>query len=132
VDRGNERVDHLYDSLHPAVLALIDRSVRAARRAGISISVCGEMAGDPLAIPILVGLGVGELSAAPVAVPVIKEIVRALDAGSLEEDARRALEMGTAAEVKAIAAARLRAAGLPEHPDIGPWLKTMLDEAETV
>jgi phosphotransferase system enzyme I (PtsP) len=132
VDRGNERVDHLYDSLHPAVLALMDRSVRAARRAGISISVCGEMAGDPLAIPILVGLGVGELSAAPVAVPVIKEIVRALDAGSLEEDARRALEMGTAAEVKAIAAARLRAAGLPEHPDIGPWLKTMLDEAETV
>ncbi len=132
VDRGNERVDHLYDSLHPAVLALIDRSVRASRRARISLSVCGEMAGDPLAVPILVGLGVGELSATPAAVPVIKEIVRALDVGSLEEDARRALQVGTAAEVKAIAAARLRAAGLPEHPDIGPWLKTMLDEAEAI
>jgi len=128
VDRGNERVAHLYDPLHPAVLALIDRSVRAARRRGIPISVCGEMAGDPLAVPLLVGLGVGELSAAPSAVPAIKEIVRALEAGALEEDARRALELGTAAEVKALSAARLRAAGLTEHPDVGPWLKSILDD----
>ena len=128
VDRGNERVDHLYDSLHPAVLALVDRSVRAARRAGISLSVCGEMAGDPLAVPILVGLGVRELSAAPSAVPIMKEIIRALDFGDLEEDARRALRMGTAEEVKRVAAARLRKAGLPEHPDVGPWLSTILED----
>ena len=131
VDRGNERVAHLYDSLHPSVLALIDRSVRAARRRGIPISVCGEMAGDPLAVPLLVGLGVTELSAAPSAVPAIKEIVRALEAGDLEEDARRALELGTAAEVKALSAARLRAAGLTEHPDVGPWLKTILDHVDS-
>jgi phosphotransferase system enzyme I (PtsP) len=128
VDRGNERVDHLYDPLHPAVLTLVDRSVRAARRAGIPISVCGEVAGDPLAVPILVGLGVGELSAAPSRVPVIKEIVRALRTGEVEEDARNALELGTAAEVRALAAERLRATGLPEHPDIGAWLKTILDD----
>ncbi len=127
VDRGNERVDHLYDPLHPAVLTLVDRSVRAARRAGIPISVCGEIAGDPLAVPILVGIGVGELSAAPGRVPVIKEIVRALRTGDGEEDARRALELGTAAEVRALAAERLRATGLLEHPDIGDWLKTILD-----
>jgi phosphotransferase system enzyme I (PtsI) len=130
VDRGNERVAQLYDPLHPAVLQLIDRSVRAARGAGIPISVCGEMAGDPLAVPVLVGLGVGELSAAPGAVPAIKEIVRALDAGELEEDARRALGVGTAAEVKAIAAARLRAAGLLAHPDVGPWLTSVLAELD--
>jgi phosphotransferase system enzyme I (PtsP) len=126
VDRGNERVDHLYDPLHPAVLALIDRGVRAARRHGIPISVCGEMAGDPLAVPLLVGLGVGELSAAPGAVPAIKEIIRALDSGELEETARRALELGTAEEVKALAAERLRAAGLTAHSDVGPWLETIL------
>ena len=80
------------------------------------------MASNPLAVPILVGLGIEELSGTPGAVPVVKEIVRALDSGDGAEDARRALEAGTAAEVHAIAARRLREAGLLEHPDIGRWL----------
>ncbi len=123
VDRGNERVAHLYDPLHPAVLSLIDRTLRAARRAGIPVSLCGEMANSPLAVPILVGLGLEELSGVASAVPVVKEIVRALDLGEVAKDARRALEAGTVAEVRAIAAARLRGAGLLEHPDIGDWLR---------
>jgi phosphotransferase system enzyme I (PtsP) len=126
VDRGNERVAHLYDALHPGVLALIDRSARAARRAGIPVSVCGEMASNPLAVPVLVGLGIGELSATPGAVPVIKEIVRGLDSADLSEDARRALAAGTAEEVHAIAADRLRQAGLLEHSDIGQWLRSVI------
>jgi len=129
VDRGNERVAHLYDPLHPGVLALIDRAVRAADRAGIPISVCGEMASNPLAVPLLVGLGIGELSGTPSSVPVVKEIVRALDAGDVSEDARRALAAGTAAEVRAIAAERLRAAGLLEHPDVGGWLRSIVEAA---
>ncbi len=127
VDRGNEHVAHLYDSLHPAVLALIDASVRGAKRAGISVSLCGEMASNPLAIPILVGLGISELSSAPGAIPVIKEIVRCLDSGDTAEDARRALSAGTAAEVHAIGAARLRESGLLDHPDIGPWLRSIVE-----
>ncbi len=127
VDRGNEHVAHLYDSLHPAVLALIDASVRGAKRAGISVSLCGEMASNPLAIPILVGLGISELSSAPGAIPVIKEIVRSLDSGDTAEDARRALSAGTAAEVHAIGAARLRESGLLDHPDIGPWLRSIVE-----
>jgi phosphotransferase system enzyme I (PtsP) len=123
VDRGNERVAHLYDPLHPAVLALIDRSVRAARRAGIGISLCGEMASDPLAVPILVGLGLEELSGVASAVPLVKEIVRALDSAVAASDARRALECATVSEVRAICAARLVAAGLLEHPDLGEFLK---------
>jgi phosphotransferase system enzyme I (PtsP) len=126
VDRGNERVAHLYDPLHPAVLSLIDRSARAAARAGIPVSVCGEMASNPLAVPILVGLGITELSSTPSAVPIVKEIVHGLDYGEAEEDARRALAAGTAEEVHAIGAARLRHAGLLEHPDIGPWLSQIV------
>lgn len=127
VDRGNERVAHLYDPLHPSVLSLIDLAVRAATHADIPVSVCGEMASNPLAVPVLVGLGIGELSGSPNAVPVVKEIVRALDAGEAAHDARRALAAATASEVRAIAADRLRAAGLLEHPDIGSWLRGVIE-----
>jgi phosphotransferase system enzyme I (PtsI) len=129
VDRGNERVAHLYDPLHPAVLSLIDQSLRAASDAGIPVSVCGEMASNPLAVPILIGLGVGELSGAPSAIPVIKEIVRGLDAGELASDARAARAAGTAEEVRAIGARRIRASGLLDHPDIGAWLANIVRDA---
>ena len=124
-DRGNERVAHLYNSLHPAVLRLIDTAVRAATQAGIPISVCGEVATSPLAVPILVGLGIDELSGAPSAVPLVKEIVRSLDSKSVSEDARAALAAESAEEVESIAAARLRKAGLLDHPDLGDWLRTI-------
>jgi len=129
VDRGNERVAHLYDSLHPAVLQLIHMTVRAGHEAGIPVSVCGEMATNPLSVPILIGLGIGELSGTPASIPVVKEIIRALDSAEIEADARSALAARTPAEVHALAATRLRAAGLVEHPDIGEWLAQMLDEA---
>ncbi|NQZ94983.1 MAG: phosphoenolpyruvate--protein phosphotransferase [Myxococcales bacterium] len=128
VDRGNEDVAHLYDPLHPAVLTLIDLSVRAAARAGIQVSLCGEMATNPLAVPVLVGLGIEELSGSPSAIPVVKEIVHALDSGLAGRDARAALEAGTAHEVATIGADRLRERGLLEHPDIGPWLQTFVSK----
>jgi phosphotransferase system enzyme I (PtsI) len=128
VDRGNEYVAHIYDPLHPAVLSLIDASVRAAAKAGIPLSLCGEMASNPLAVPLLVGLGIQELSSTASAVPVVKEILRELDFGNLEADVRRALEVGTATEVHQISAARLQQAGLLEHPDIGPWLRAQVDK----
>ncbi len=128
VDRSNEYVAHIYDPLHPAVLALMDASVRAAARARIPISVCGEVSSNPLAVPLLVGLGIKELSSIPSAVPLVKEIIRELDFGDLEADARAAQDAGTAGEVHRIAAARLRSAGLLEHPDIGPWLRTTIEK----
>lgn len=129
VDRGNERVAHLYDPLHPAVLSLIDASLRAASGAGIPVSVCGEMATNPLAVPLLIGLGISELSGAPNAVPVVKEITRALSAGAVDEDARLALLAPGPEAVHEIAANRLRASGLLEHPDIGEWLRTAVEQA---
>jgi len=122
VDRGNEAIAHLYRQLHPAVLALIDKSARAAAKAGIPISICGELATNPLAAPLLVGLGIGELSGTALAIPVIKEIIRALDSAELVDDARRALQAATTKEVEAVAIDRLEAVGLLEHPDLGAWL----------
>jgi len=132
VDRGNEHVAHLYDPLHPGVLQLIDCSVRAANRAGISVALCGEMASNPLAVPILVGLGIAELSGTPSAVPVVREIVHGLEFGQVEADARLALVAGTAEEVRAIGARRLRESGLLDHPDIGSWLRTAVARVEGV
>jgi len=126
VDRGNEHVAHLYDPLHPAVLNLIDQSVRSARNAGIPVSLCGEMASNPLAVSILIGLGIEELSGAASTIPIIKEIVRGLDSGDAAADAREAKAAGTAAEVHAIGARRLEASGLLEHPDLGFWLSSIV------
>src|SRR5262249_10085815 len=120
VDRGNEHIAHLFDPLHPAVLSLIDRSARGALLAGIPVSVCGEMASNPLAVPILVGLGIGELSATPSAVPIVKEIVHALDQRDAESDARRAREAGTAEEGRAVGARRALRRRLLRHPHHSP------------
>ena len=78
-ERGNPSLPELADPLHPAVLHLIRQVVLAAHQHGKWVGVCGEMAGDPAAIPVLVGLGVDELSANPVAVPQMKAIVRSLE-----------------------------------------------------
>ena len=104
--------------------------MRAARRAGIPVSLCGEMASNPLAVPILVGLGLGELSGVASAVPVVKEIVRALDLGEVGARTRaRALEAGDRRRRCARSPrARLAQAGLLEHPDIGEWLRRVVGE----
>lgn len=126
VDRGNEHVAHLYDPLHPAVLILIERTVRAAQAAGIPISVCGEMAGSPLTAPLLIGLGITELSTAPGAVPAMKEVVRRIRFSEAEQDVKRALAESTGDAVRAIAVARLRKAGLLDHPDLGAWVASVI------
>jgi len=101
VDRSNERVTSLYDPLNPAVLHLLRRVADAAVAAGKEASLCGEMAGDPLYTPILLGLGVDELSMNALAVPVIKRIVRHASMEEAQEFARHALQYGTVEEVNA-------------------------------
>ncbi len=79
VDRGNDRVSFLYKTLHPSIVRLIHMTLQAGHRHNIWVGMCGEMAGDPLAIPLLVGLGIDALSVSPVVLPKVKEIVRGLD-----------------------------------------------------
>lgn len=77
-DRGNPRISHLYEPFHPAVLKLIQMTIGTAQHQGIECSVCGEMAGDPLAIPLLIGMGINELSVSPAVLPKVKLLIRSL------------------------------------------------------
>jgi phosphoenolpyruvate-protein phosphotransferase/dihydroxyacetone kinase phosphotransfer subunit len=106
-ERGNADVAYLQDALHPAVLRLIDRTVRGADEVGKWVGVCGELAGDPVAIPILLGLGVKELSMAPGSIPAAKTLVRTLDLAGVRDLARESLALESAAAVRLLAKERL-------------------------
>lgn len=102
VDRGNPEVARLADGLHPAVLGLVELVVAAGAAAGRPVAVCGALAADPAAVPILVGLGVGALSVPAAAVAGVKQAVRRLDATRASELARRALALDSAEAVRAL------------------------------
>lgn len=102
VDRGNDLVADKYQELDPAVLQLIKNTVSAAHDAGIKVSLCGELAARPFATPLLLGLGVDELSASPIYLPEIKRVVRAIKMEETVELADRALQCADAAEVTAL------------------------------
>jgi phosphoenolpyruvate-protein phosphotransferase (PTS system enzyme I) len=90
IDRINEHVNYLYDTLHPAVLRLIRQITIAGQAGGITVAMCGEMAGDPVNIPILLGLGIDELSMNALAIPRVKKFIRSVsmdDCHSLTEQA---------------------------------------------
>lgn len=99
VDRGNERVARLYEPTHPAVLQLIRHAVEASHRHGIWTGVCGETAGNPLLTPLLLGMGVDELSASPGAVPLVKEVIRHVRMAEAQDLAEATRGMATGAEV---------------------------------
>jgi multiphosphoryl transfer protein len=99
-ERGNAAVAELADGLHPAVLRLIGMVAEAASEHGKWAGVCGELASDPIAVPALVGLGIVELSANAPAIPAVKAAVRAIDAEVAHEQAERALELDSAADVR--------------------------------
>jgi phosphotransferase system enzyme I (PtsI) len=100
VDRTDDRVSRLYEPLHPAILRMIRLVVRAARRQGIPVAVCGEMAADPALLTLLVGLGLTEFSMAPTAIPVAKQLLRGVSAAEARRAAGRALKAGTPADVE--------------------------------
>ncbi|MCK4234715.1 phosphoenolpyruvate--protein phosphotransferase [candidate division WOR-3 bacterium] len=101
VDRTNELVADLYDHLHPAVLRTIKTVIEAAHRNSIWVGICGEIAGDPLAIPVLIGLGVDELSATPMVIPEVKKVIRTLSFKESKEIARKCIAFSTPGEVRA-------------------------------
>jgi phosphotransferase system enzyme I (PtsI) len=100
VDRGNEVVSSLYQEFHPAVIKTIQNIINEAHRAGKPVSMCGEMAGDPVALLLLLGLGLDEFSMTPHVLPEIKKIIRSVSFAEAEEIARHVLDMKTEDDIK--------------------------------
>jgi phosphocarrier protein FPr len=106
MDRTNPRLAPQVDALHPAVLRLIERTVAGAHAHGRWVGVCGALAGDLAAVPVLVGLGVDELSADVPIVPAVKARIRTLSLEECRATAREALDVDDGAEVRAIVGRR--------------------------
>ncbi|QJA06123.1 phosphoenolpyruvate--protein phosphotransferase [Thermosulfurimonas marina] len=106
IDRGNQEVAELYEPLHPAVLRFIRQTVEAGHRAGIPVALCGEMAGELLYVPVLVGLGLDELSMNPQSLPEIKLFLRELSYEECREAVEELLKLTCQDEVKEALSAR--------------------------
>ncbi|WP_066804225.1 phosphoenolpyruvate--protein phosphotransferase [Moraxella oblonga] len=102
IDRGHSTISKDADGLHPSVLQLIKFTVDSAHAHGKWVGVCGELAGDEMAVPILLGLGVDELSMSKSSIPITKELVRGLDLTACQELAKKALRCRSANEVRAL------------------------------
>ena len=103
MDRGHAELAHRIDGLHPAVLKLIAMTVDAGEEHHKLVAVCGGLASEPAAVPILIGLGVRELSVVPTLVPQLKSVIRTLTVDACRALAQRALAMDTAEAVRALA-----------------------------
>ena len=112
VDRGNQRVASLYDPCHPAVVRTLMAIFAAAQKAGIPAAVCGELGGDPVWAPLLIGLGVHELSMSPAALPEVRFVLRHSTAAELRELAAQVVACDDAARTRVLlqefAAAKLK------------------------
>ncbi|HEY0191640.1 MAG TPA: putative PEP-binding protein, partial [Kofleriaceae bacterium] len=102
VDRVNEYVSYLYEPLHPSLIRLIGEVARAAVPRSVPVTICGEMAGEPMMAPVLIGLGIRELSMSAVSVPEVKAMIRATSRAEAEALVERLKKLATAAEIRAM------------------------------
>jgi phosphotransferase system enzyme I (PtsI) len=114
IDRINEQVAYLYEPLHPAVLRMLRTVVSAAHNEGIWVSMCGEMAGDPLYSLLLVGLGFDELSMTPASIPLVKRMIRSVTYGQASDLSPRLFGCATAQEVEKLLRHEMRSR-FPEY-----------------
>lgn len=111
-DRTSAEVAHLADAFHPAVLRLVRDVIAAAHARGRRVGLCGELAGEPLAIPVLLGLGLDELSISPPRVPLAKQVIRALTIAEARDIAAQALALDSPEEIQARVRERVAGAGI--------------------
>jgi len=100
IDRVNEQVSYLYEPLHPALLRLVRNIINSAHDNGITVAMCGEMAGDPMYVPTLLGLGIDELSMNPLSILEAKKILRLLEYNRCKDMAEKLFGFSTAEEIK--------------------------------
>lgn len=102
VDRGNERICNLFQHYHPSVLKLIKMTVKGAEKAGINVSVCGELAGDEIGAACLIGMGIEELSMVPKSISGISELLQSKKKADFEKLAKSALELSSSEELESV------------------------------
>jgi len=108
VDRTNEKVAYLYEPAHPAVIRMIKNVIEVAHSVGIRVGMCGEMAGEPALVLILLGLGLDEFSIPPQVIPEIKYIIRSIALSEAQHIACEALKLSTGKEVEEFSQAKLK------------------------
>jgi len=113
IDRINEHVAYMYQPFHPAILRMIQQVVGVAKSKGIKVSLCGEMAGDPLCAFILLGLGIEALSMNAGAIPMVKKIIRSISMGEARADLEELFQLDTAKEVRELVIKKMK----PLFPD---------------
>ena len=99
IDRGNREVAHMFHPLHPAIIKMVKHMADVSKQTGTKLYMCGEMAADPANIPILVGLGIDELSMNSQAIPAVKSMIRFLDTGESRDFTEKVLTLNTVAEI---------------------------------
>ncbi|MBI9091138.1 MAG: phosphoenolpyruvate--protein phosphotransferase [Desulfobacterium sp.] len=108
IDRRNRQVAHLYHPFNPAVIRLVKMIMDAAKKTGVDVVMCGEMAGDPINIPVLMGLGLQELSMNPGSIPIVKQVLRKIDSADTEKLVEQILKMRSVAEISDLVKARYK------------------------
>jgi phosphotransferase system enzyme I (PtsI) len=101
VDRGNTKISHLYQNLHPSIIRFLKQTIEAAHKREIHVSVCGEMGADPFSVLVLIGLKVDELSVSPNVIPEIKRIIRSVTFDQCRTLVKRVMRLRTTAEIEA-------------------------------
>jgi phosphoenolpyruvate-protein kinase (PTS system EI component) len=119
VDRSDGRVAGLFDPLHPAILRVIRTVSRLARPRGRHVALCGEMAADPGALVLLLGLGVTEFSMSPSAIPDARDLVRRVTMRAARRVAAQAIGLPTSRDIAALLAARFPALADPPAAPVG-------------
>jgi phosphotransferase system enzyme I (PtsI) len=100
VDRANEKISRLYNHYHPALLELIQKVIDVGKKTNTPVSMCGEMAGDPVAVPLLIGMGLTIFSAAQIMIPEIKNVIRNLSSADCQNLYNKTKKLKTATEIQ--------------------------------
>ncbi|MDA3916962.1 MAG: phosphoenolpyruvate--protein phosphotransferase [Deltaproteobacteria bacterium] len=116
IDRGNRQVAHLYQALNPAVLKMIKMTYDAAKKKDIDLIMCGEMAGDPINIPVLVGMGLTNFSMNSASIPVVKRMIRNLDTTKAKNSLKKIMTLNSVQEILELI--------LKEYKEILPFTET--------
>jgi phosphotransferase system enzyme I (PtsI) len=128
IDRVNEQLAYMYQPFHPAILRMIQQVVMAAKGAGIKLSLCGEMAGDPFCAFILLGLGIDELSMNAMSIPMVKKIIRSISMEEAITDTQDIFQLDTAKEIRELIIKKVEHL-IPDLVEEGFYLRTSVNNS---